>query len=521
VLVAATTTDFPIGFRNAVVTPALGTNFSKRRHFIAMPEYAVKTLGAYNNDLPNLSQAVERRVFTVERSTDNGKVYVECPKPIGNPFVRINVDDVLKHFDMSHAARMDYASFLKQCPAHARSGYAKAIQQNIMEGVRKSHSWIFPFVKYEKVDISKACRLISPRHKRYNVELGRYTRAIEEEMYRALSRAWGDDEDNLCTVAKGMTVVQIAAAIRSKWEMFVDPVAVGLDASRFDQHVSRQALQYEHQYYNKLFNCGFLRRLLSWQLKNHFVVKLDGFKYEFDVDGTRMSGDMNTALGNCILMCTLVLKYVSELGIKAKLINNGDDCVVFMERSDVDRFIATLDAWFLEFGFEMKVEPMVDVFEEIEFCQMHPVHTTEWVMVRSPAAALTKDVMSLGSRSTYQYLQWLRAVGQCGYSLYGDMPVYSSFYRSLVKLGLDSNIRNNNLLSNSGFFRLSRLPRIRNMEATTITDNARLSFQRAFGVTVREQRELETCFENSSIHQELQTALMVYPQLHILAHGIL
>lgn len=45
-----------------------------------------------------------------------------------------------------------------------------------------------------------------------------------------------------------------------------------------------------------------------------------------------MSGDMNTALGNCMLMCCLIISYLESKNIKYDFINNGDDAVLFLER---------------------------------------------------------------------------------------------------------------------------------------------------------------------------------------------
>lgn len=502
-----------------MVLPSLGTEFAKQRACILVNELCCKELGTFNNDLPNLSMAVERRVFTV---SDGNGGYVECPKPVVGAFDRLNVVDiVLDKFDKRYASRMSYDEFLHQCPKHARKSYAKAIETNRIEGVQRHHSWIYPFVKNEKVDTSKACRLISPRHKRYNVELGRYTRAIEEEMYRAIGRAWNDVWGDENTIAKGMTVSQIGRAMRQKWDAFMDPVAVGLDASRFDQHVSRQALVYEHEFYRRLFSGDkFLIMLLKWQLRNRFVVKMDGMKYTFFVDGTRMSGDMNTALGNCIIMSTLLLEYCLIRGVNAKLINNGDDCVVFMERADLAKFSAGLAEWFLDKGFEMKIEPPCYVFEEIEFCQMHPVYSRGWIMVRNVAGALTKDCMSLGARTITDYKRWLHAVGQCGYSLYGDMPIFSSMYTSFMNIGIPSNIRYSNLLANSGFMRLGKYPRVRLEDRIGVSDQTRLSFQRAFGITVTEQLEVETLFNNFTLADKLSVGAKFCGLKH-LARGIL
>jgi len=200
---------------------------------------------------------------------------------------------------------------------------------------------------------------------------------------------------------------------------------------------------------------------------------------------------MNTALGNCLIMSMLVKAWADTCGVYCKLINNGDDCVVFMERSDLARFSDGLDAWFLARGFEMKVEEAVSEFEAIEFCQMHPVKADGWVMVRNLHSALTKDVMALGCTTLHEYACWLHAVGTCGWSLYGDMPIFSALYEAMMRNGVASNMKFASLMENSGMIRLGKRPRIRLGDEVAIRPRTRLSFQRAFGPTVMQQIEVE------------------------------
>lgn len=514
-VVAAVTTDFPVGFRNAVHSTTVGYPSPKDRCYMTLPPLICTQLGTYNNNLPNLSQAVERRVYTV---ADGAGGFKECPKPT-TTFDYSFCKEVATHYT-GRRERLTSDEFLSHCPRHSRKAYQRAVLQNAIAGCNRAHAWIFPFVKNEKVDVSKACRLISPRHKRFNVELGRYTRAVEDDMYRALGRAWGDDEGTENTIAKGMTVAQIGSAISQKWHAFNNPVAVGLDASRFDQHVSRQCLHWEHQFYKELFpDDGYLEFLLRQQLNNTFVVRSGDDQYKFCVDGTRMSGDMNTALGNCIIMSSLVLLYCRTVGVSAKLINNGDDCVVFMEASDLQRFSSHLAEWFLARGFEMKVEEPVYELEHIEFCQMHPIRVgTEVVMCRNVVSAFSKDVMSLGSRDLSSYRNWLHAVGQCGMSLYGDMPLYQSLYRFMLREGTHSRLDQSAELYNSGFMRLGKVPRCRLGTDYAIRPATRLSFQLAFGITVREQLEIEAYLDAAVLAQSC-AAMQSSPGLALLARG--
>lgn len=105
--------------------------------------------------------------------------------------------------------------------------------------------------------------MIQPRLPRYNVIVGRYLKPLEHTLYRALAKMHGST-----VVTKGLTIDQTGRLLARKWHKFNHPVAVGIDASRFDQHVSKQALEWEHSIYNKLFESDELAAALKWQIYN-------------------------------------------------------------------------------------------------------------------------------------------------------------------------------------------------------------------------------------------------------------
>jgi len=162
-----------------------------------------------------------------------------------------------------------------------------------------------------------------------------------------------------------------------------------------------------------------------------------------------------------------------------------------MEGRDEGAFRAGLTAWFLRFGFVMEVEPTVRVFERCEFCQTRPVWTgAEWVMVRNPAVAMSKDVLGLGVRTPREYLQWLHAVGVGGIALYGDMPIFGEMYKRFAKVGVASNVKSSLLYSDMGIARMKTRRAIQLLPS----DECRYSFFQAFGITVCQQLELEAMF---------------------------
>ena len=295
---------------------------------------------------------------------------------------------------------------------------------------------------------------------------------------------------------KGLDVEQTADQLWKKWCKYEQPVAVGLDASRFDQHVSVDALKFEHKVYKDVFKGSIganeLARLLKCQLKNRGRAFVDGYRVDYEVDGCRCSGDMNTSLGNCVIMSALVLQYCKERKVVASLANNGDDCLVFMDRRSLDRFQSGLSEWFLQLGFEMKVEDPAFVFEQCEFCQMRPVWNGDrWVCVRNPLNAMAKDVMALNCRNDRDYQAWLGAVGEGGLALYGDMPLYRALYQRMRVFGRKSGICRAAEWYNTGFSKL--VVRRRTGGSSVVADQCRVSFAKAFGIPP--QRQLDTELE--------------------------
>lgn len=484
-------------FRGIDIKKHVGAKPAQLRRVVIAPYLSSRVdFGAHNNDLPNLVRALNERVFNVQ-----GKSGLEpTPQPVSGAWRRMNqvaarlADRIRKFGKCEH---LTCQQFVDQSPSNKRRLYASAAEEYLKHGCRDRDARIKAFVKFEKLNFTSktdpAPRVIQPRSPVYNIALGRFTRRIESDMYEALGSEWGEGDQ---VVMKGMTVEEVASVLRKKWLKFKSPVAVGLDASRFDQHVSRAALKWEHSIYLRIFdNNPELYQLLKYQLNNKGYAYLDGHKVSYESCGTRASGDMNTSLGNCIIMCSLAREYLREKGIVAEFVNNGDDCLVFMEKSDLHK-VSDLSDWFLNFGFEMEVEKPVYTFEQCVFCQSQPVLVDSvndvYVMVRQPTAAMGKDALSLAVGTELGYRQWAYQVGVGGSALYGDVPLYCEYYKAFKRNGVESNVRNSLIISDSGFMRMSLRPRIRGEYRGVISDDTRVSFFKAFGYLPSVQISMES-----------------------------
>jgi hypothetical protein len=375
-----------------------------------------------------------------------------------------------------------------------RKIYQRAYRSLMRLGINQRDARVKPFTKFEKQSLSKAPRIINPRSPRYNLYLGKWLKKAEKIYYKAINKAWGARTDH--TVIKGLNVRESARVLKQKWDQFKDPVAVGLDAKKFDMHVSTHALKYEHTYYTQVWPDERLARVLKWQLVNAGVAVCEDGEVHFRMNGTRASGDLNTSLGNCIIMCAAIWAFCQEQQIDAELGNNGDDCVLIVERSDVDKVLNNVDGFFRRLGFRMTSEKPVDIFERIEFCQSHPVLCGgSWSMVRDVRTCLKKDPMCLLPMPNDKvWRKWLGAVGECGMATVPGCPILSEFYRCFSR---------NGVASSEGFkahiFKNTSMLERMTSETCIVDAEARASFYRAFGVTPDMQLAVEDYYKRFEI----------------------
>lgn len=478
----------------APITPALLTlepkplGITKMRSFMRISGLCLATvIIPFNHTLPNLVKAVSERVFFVKKDG----VFCKPPSPVSFASTMSGVLASLLPL-LPSTTPWTYEQFVDSCKGCKRKVYEDAYNSLFTEGpVVSKDAGVQVFIKMEKTDctakVDPVPRVISPRSSRFNLCIGRFIKKVEPKIFKSLGRLFGSP-----TVIKGYNAYRSAAILKAKWDSYSEPVAVGLDASRFDQHVSADALEWEHQIYLNCFPILRHRRKLARLLKMQLLNRCTGYTpngtIKYQIQGTRMSGDMNTSLGNCVLMCSMIKAYLTEVGVQAQLANNGDDCVVFMEKKDLERFSGPLKGWFVNMGFDMKVEAPVFEFEKIEFCQTQPIFDGQrWLMCRKPSAVFAKDTTFLQPyQSKKQVANWLYAVGMGGLRLTGGLPVLQNFYRAYLRFGKPGKIPTDYL----SWYTRQQLTSM-DRDFGPVSPEARYSFERAFGLTPDEQIQLE------------------------------
>jgi hypothetical protein len=460
-----------------------------------------------NNDMDSVMHAMFERVYFVKK----GGKFSRPTRPTSEESVFKTLKDYTNL--MATAARhhgkvppVTAEQFLSRYGGAKLRLNTSAITSLIVRSIEKRDGYVRLNTKDEyramKDGIGKPPRAIQPRSPRFNVSFGRYTTAVEEHTYRSINLIF-DPTGAHRTVAKGMNMLDRGETIAEMWKSFSNPVAVGLDASRFDQHVCKAMLKWEHGIYllwldtnaSDRGDLASFKELAAMQLVNNGRYYGTDGKVKYVVNGCRMSGDMNTSLGNINIMCALMWTYIRHVSLlgKVKLLNDGDDCVLIMEHHNLKRFTGSVSTWFESMGFTMTFDGIYTSLEKIEFCQARPVKLLAgWTLIPRPSKRLYSDLVSTKPiHSKKVYNAWLGSVAGCGIAASAGVPLFNSFYKWLGR-GATPYMPT----EGSVYYRYRmELTSGMKMKSRDPTWDERISFYFAFDITPASQLLLEKYFD--------------------------
>ncbi len=376
-----------------------------------------------------------------------------------------------------------------------RNRYIRAADQLLEEGLKRKDGDVEMFVKFEKLNsVAKSNpdpRAIQFRKPKYCVAVAQYLKPIEHLVYQM--RGDGTYLPGSRVIGKGLSQVERAKLLKFKLGGFVNPRVLSLDASRFDKHVSDKLLEVEHAFYLDLCPNDEFRRLLSWQLVNHGKTTR-GIRYV--ARGRRMSGDMNTALGNCILMILMVSAFMD--GKKYDILDDGDDCLLIVEEELLQWVRDHIFDAFLQFGMQVKVEGVASCLEQVEWCQSRPIEyeVGKHKFVRDPAKVLSCALGGTKYTEPGARPRLVNTIGMAELVLNLGVPVLQEYAIALMR---NSGTKQHLVLDEVDpmYFRVFRelrafgLRHLQRIDPRPVTTEARLSFAAAFGWSVELQIEIE------------------------------
>lgn len=402
-------------------------------------------------------------------------------------------------------------------PQHKRALYSRELVSLSNYGLTKNDRRIGAFVKNEKLLIEEKDadpRMIQARTPRFNLELGQFTRAIEKGLYKLL-----DEETDVPMIAKGMNMRERAVALKTLWDSLENPVALSLDLSRWDMHVSPEMMAVAHQFYNQIIDDPWLREILSYQLQNTGFTA-GGVKYA--VKGNVMSGDMTTALGNCV-MVVLVLRVIQDFlkrpGAseyswmsrwrksveklsrkcrKLRFLDDGDDHVVMCEKPAYPLLSEMLPMVWEHMGHKMTVDGMTEDFEQIMFCQHKPLyHHGMWEMMPNPLKVLGTAFCVTGDRCHNQSdkMKYLGTMWEARAILHQGQPVLGPLFHRLSKWNkqrLSSDNARRSMMA--GMERMALADGRSTVEITDVEPETRAKVSSQWGLEVDLQHLIENNF---------------------------
>lgn len=342
--------------------------------------------------------------------------------PFDNQYWNKNVDYAKTwNFDIEPTT---YHNIVMSYKGGKRKIYWRAMMDLRTNGLRDTDHYIKMFIKYDKLAVgdiqNKMPRAIQYRTARYNLSIAVFLKPYEHVFYSMP----GNGPSGTRIVTKGLSNVDIADLLIFKASHFDKPIYLGLDHSKFDSTVRKEHLVTEHNCYNRVFKSNWLRFLLRRQLHNKGFSRT-GIKYK--VEGTRMSGDYNTGLGNSILNRLVLESFVR--GLKHEILLDGDDSIVIIEYDDLNK----LDlSHFGRMGFETKCEVYDDI-QHIDYCQKRLVFSNPPTMVRNPVRMLSNMAVCLKRYLPKSYIGWVKSVYDCERLGNPGIPICRSFPDLKVK----------------------------------------------------------------------------------------
>lgn len=350
-----------------------------------------------------------------------------------------------------------------------RRVYLRAREMVKLYGFEKRFANISMFVKPDKYyhdDVAnKAPRAIQFRSPMYNILVGCYLKPFEHAIYAT-------ELLGARIIAKGLNNVDRARNIVQASQLFANPLYLLVDHSKFDSHIRTEMLKELHKLYVKQAGDEYLRYLLSFSIVNKGYTKA-GIRYS--VNGTRMSGDYDTGLGNTIINIAVLKAYLGR--VKHHMLVDGDDSVVIIEASDYASLKFNV---FDKMGFKTEMQ-VVDQLVEVEFCQAKLLPVDPPRFARDYKRVFSKMQVSNKMYDCKTVPRYVAGLGLGELAASNGVPMVDPMARKIA------------LLSDRPIFTDDYHSRTYGEagEALTITAEVRAAYCQAWGYSIAEQLAIE------------------------------
>jgi len=390
-----------------------------------------------------------------------------------------------------------------------RRNYEKALDELNRTGLLSKHADIRMFLKGEKdereLKPGRIPRAISPSHFPYLLKTGCYVKPIEHEIYsEVLQRLF-----TFFVVSKGLNYRKTGQLFEDAYAKYKNPCSIDFDVEKLDASISKEMLYFVHKIIAHCYPVHEREEIFKLFCRQYYnIVRArapDGW-LKYEVEGTLTSGQQNTSLVAVLVVCAVLYEVVIKYGLT--LVNCGDDFTLIGEYSTMRHVAAIVKKRFLSVSMIVKVSPMVRNRRQVAFCQTQPLNVNGEVRcVRIPKAAVNKDSYCYDyMKTSHKQAVWCESVALGGLASHGDLPIYRSFYKCMLR---NSKHHLAHLkLSPRQRIRINQFRRLKEWENNSlwgdpmstsqtvpISDELRVEFYLAFGVTPQNQIVLENYYD--------------------------
>jgi hypothetical protein len=332
-------------------------------------------------------------------------------------------------------------------------------------------------------------------------------------------------------IGKGLSHKARADLLAQKMARFKRPVVFSMDGSKWDRQVNEVQLVAAAIVVAAAFSSTTLADILLRQVGRKAKVRFGDYIVLVTILAGRFSGDLDTGFGNCLIFLIVLVATLFDFETQSWKVEfdtaiDGDDALGICEEEDFERMRTLIIRGFYLAGHDLTDEGATTEFEGIVWCQCHPVLVSSGnhVMVRDPRVAISKAYSSTKYASSAQAAMdhlYMVALGE--YILGIGVPVMqewayntmqnclkagakpfrlkqdnSSTYRRLrdylLEVGLFETLPPNSVvLKHWRDYRAIHSSIVDLYSKEAITQEARLSLERAFGISLHEQLLLESC----------------------------
>lgn len=362
--------------------------------------------------------------------------------------------------------------------------YQDAYRRFISYGQRRNFAQVTAFVKAERLDPSAKVwpypRIIQFRSPEYCVEISQYMKPVEHSIYSLEGDGYFLPEGRL--IGKGLNSWDRGGYIE---QYFVKGTAViQLDLSQFDKYYSKRHLQLEQSVYLKMLWNARFKALLHKQLVNYGQ---SFHNVSYVCAGNRMSGDMNTAVGACLMMLIVTVTVLRELSVPMDVVHlliDGDDTLVFLPEDIARRIRVLLIEGFARCGFVLKVDGYATTIEDIKWCQTRPVYTpTGYRCVRDYRKVLSQALSGFKYVDNEKSRKRLAAaVGSCEYVCGRGIPILQEYALAILRNAAGARPIDFDEIDDRYYHMRYEDKSVLRLPPQPISVETRLSFARAFGV---------------------------------------